>query len=644
MFDAKVKYMKTAKSIIAVLICLAGVSLCQAEVIEPNQYAIWGIGADEIVIPAGSVITDAVLTIENVSPANTPLYVHLLDNPNKGFALGTDSSGGNVFDGYGVPLVGTYQNGNFICRLSQINDSQSSIWQVFAQPCTMTLAGGSTVSFSSSLLELMDYAGNGRGLGIGVDSAAGVEVTLDSLKLDITTKTYQGVAASQTLSFAYDLTGLVAHWKLDDNSNSTNVIDSSGFGISGTAYRNTLLVSATGVVGSAFGFDGVSDYIQVSPDEAINQYGRGSLAVSAWIYPRSLGQGGEGRIVSKRGNGYDFYLTGTNQIGVYIPHISKAAWRISLSNAIKLNTWQHVAFVYNENGNQSVALYVNGVLQNGGQDIAGQGVLSDDRQNKLTIGRYSATNSRQFDGFIDDVRIYGQFIKSLDVLEMYNRLIAVEVSPMAHWKLDDNSNSTNVIDSSGFGISGTAYRNTLLVSATGVVGSAFGFDGVSDYIQVSPDEAINQYGRGSLAVSAWIYPRSLGQGGEGRIVSKRGNGYDFYLTGTNQIGVYIPHISKAAWRISLSNAIKLNTWQHVAFVYNENGNQSVALYVNGVLQNGGQDIAGQGVLSDDRQNKLTIGRYSATNSRQFDGFIDDVRIYGQFITSSQINCLYNSKD
>jgi hypothetical protein len=192
--------MRTKNYILIVLVALTS-ALLSAQTIEANQYVIWGIGDDQINIPAGSVITEAVLTIENVAPQYTPLSIHLLDNTEKGLQVGTDAGTGDYFDSYGVSLSGVYENGNYVCRLSQ-NDSLSPMRSIFPSPASVTLADSTTVQLSSAVLELMDYAGNGRGLGIGIDNG-NTAVSYQSISLNITLKVYQGQASSQMLAFAF---------------------------------------------------------------------------------------------------------------------------------------------------------------------------------------------------------------------------------------------------------------------------------------------------------------------------------------------------------------------------------------------------------------------------------------------------------
>jgi hypothetical protein len=371
------------------------------------------------VIPAGGVITEAVLTITGVSPQNASLNVHLLDNTNPGFETGVDPGNGDFFYSCGVGLSGVYENGNYVCRFSQNENSQSPIRTIFPAPASVVLANSAEVQLSSSLLELMDYAGNGRGFGVGIDPGD-TAITITGLKMELTLESYQSEGISTEI-FSYDANPPAAWWKLDDKANSTVVVDSGGAGLNGTSLRNTALMSVAGPTDSAMEFDGVSDCVQIAPNAAINQYGHASFTVSAWIYPHSRGQGGTGRIVCKRGNGYDMYLSNGNILNVYIPHTTTAAQRASAKNAITLNTWQHIVFVYNEDGNKTIKLYVNGILKSGGSTTAGKGNLSDDRTANLTIGRYSTSAIRQFDGFIDDVRFFGQALTAAQVNLLYSR-------------------------------------------------------------------------------------------------------------------------------------------------------------------------------------------------------------------------------
>ena len=171
-----------------------------AQTLASDQYFVWGISDQQVQIPAGSVVTEAVLTIHNLSPADAPLAVHLLDNPAAGTAVGTDPQQGNIFEGYGVPLTGTVSGGDWTCRLSQVNHPDSPIWNVYSSPFVFTLADGSSVSYSSALLEFMDYIGNGGGFGFGLDCNS--ECTWSDIDLTLTINSFETVQPAQVIQLA----------------------------------------------------------------------------------------------------------------------------------------------------------------------------------------------------------------------------------------------------------------------------------------------------------------------------------------------------------------------------------------------------------------------------------------------------------
>ncbi|HOK67552.1 MAG TPA: hypothetical protein PK054_12255 [Anaerohalosphaeraceae bacterium] len=175
-------------------------ALAAAHTMSPNEYLIWGIPSEELAIPAGAVITEAVLTIHDIVPAKARIYVHLLDNPTEGVQRDTGSGSGDIFAGYGVSVTGAFSNkGKWVCRLSQNNNKKSTIWTIFPNPYKVKLADGSTVSLSSSLLELTDYIGNGSGFGFGLNFKD--ICTFTQITLDVTAKTYLGDYQVQTFSF-----------------------------------------------------------------------------------------------------------------------------------------------------------------------------------------------------------------------------------------------------------------------------------------------------------------------------------------------------------------------------------------------------------------------------------------------------------
>ncbi len=222
------KIFYTMKTIYVFVIGLALLPLmAPAQTIGVNQYLVWGIGSEEITIPTGFIIVDAILTIENVTPENAICYVHILDNTDQGLFIGQDRYYGNYFEPYGIPLEGYYENGNLIYKLSTINTSRSSIYSIFSNPCVVTLPNSSSITLSSAILELMDFAGNGGGFGIGID-AFDTCIDISSIRLDMTLKSLTQTAPDSILTFSFGNPGmnLYQSWDFQDSSMSGwNVVD-----------------------------------------------------------------------------------------------------------------------------------------------------------------------------------------------------------------------------------------------------------------------------------------------------------------------------------------------------------------------------------------------------------------------------------
>jgi hypothetical protein len=189
--------MKTLYFVLVILLVLTSL-FQEAGALQTNQFAIWGIADSEIVIPAGGVITEAVLTVIAVWPQNALFKVQLMDNANAGYETGTDATGGVFFASHGIPLSGTYVNGDYVCRFSQ-NNIRTPMRSIFPEPTSITLADSTTALLSSTLLELMDYAGNSKGFGIGIDPGNTANLTITGLKLVMTIESYLFAGSSELI-------------------------------------------------------------------------------------------------------------------------------------------------------------------------------------------------------------------------------------------------------------------------------------------------------------------------------------------------------------------------------------------------------------------------------------------------------------
>ncbi|MBF4328016.1 LamG domain-containing protein, partial [Vibrio anguillarum] len=137
-----------------------------------------------------------------------------------------------------------------------------------------------------------------------------------------------------------------------------------------------------------------------------------------------------------------------------------------------------------------------------------------------------------------------------------------------------------------------------------------------------------------LTISAWVYPVSRpANGGLHTIVAKDTN-YEFHLDSQGRVFWYWERSSGGANTLTTSNVIPLNTWTHITIRYNRSAssNERQKIYINGVVAATNSDNQ---PLKTNTVN-LEIGRDYNSDNRTFSGRLDEVAIYNQALTDSQI--------
>ena len=215
-----------------------------------------------------------------------------------------------------------------------------------------------------------------------------------------------------------------------------------------------------------------------------------------------------------------------------------------------------------------------------------------------------------------------------------------------YWKFDDNT-GTLAKDSSGWQNNGTLLNGTVKcangdcpVWTAGVFGNAIKLDGLNDYVNVSDSPSVNMSGN-VLTLSAWVnLSTTAGADTTQRIISKTAGAgseqYELLYTSDS-------HATPNKFRFDIGNSASLtslytnetftstNAWYHVAGVYNSS---HMIIYVNGREKN--VTVYTGGITA--RTSDVNIGR-AATGNQNFNGTIDEVRIYNQSLTASQISTL-----
>lgn len=197
----------------------------------------------------------------------------------------------------------------------------------------------------------------------------------------------------------------------------------------------------------------------------------------------------------------------------------------------------------------------------------------------------------------------------------------------------NESSGTSAADASGNGLHGTVTGAAW--TADGKHGRALSFDtAFLKYVEV-PDSALTDI-RTNLTLSAWIYPTGVGgSDAYSTIVMSNGSGYYMsFKDDTRALSCYWYGKSLPGYHTTANNTVELNKWTHVACVWDAS---TIKQYINGVLVKT-VAVTGTGTGST----TLRVGAESA--ARQFQGRIDEVKVYAKPLSAYEINfAMHNSK-
>jgi len=205
---------------------------------------------------------------------------------------------------------------------------------------------------------------------------------------------------------------------------------------------------------------------------------------------------------------------------------------------------------------------------------------------------------------------------------------------LGYWTFDEGAGAT-ANDSSGNMNTG-AILNLLANPVTwvgGVFDGALHFDGQTEVV-VSNSPSLNPFS--GITIFAWVNANSWGSSGHAPRILEKGNSdnqYALLSATTGQLEFLLPGVSNG---VLLANAPSPGSWHQVAGTFN---GSSMILYIDGQIA-ALQPASGELAITPDL---LAIGSAPSVNvSSMFSGALDDVRVYGRALSSSEITQLYNT--
>ncbi len=402
--------------------------------------------------------------------------------------------------------------------------------------------------------------------------------------------------------------GLVGYWKLDETASPS--LDFSGNSYSGTWYGSA--TGTTGKFGNAISLNGTTDYISMGD---INGFEfQTNFSVAGWIKPTNLSSVMEAVASKGCGSpaGWLFGVQGTTNVVTLFSNNATIKGSTALAN----NNWYFVTASVDSAGN--VSIFVNGKLDNTPANLS----LTTHTTASFNIGTCKDGTSNDFQGLIDEIRVYNRALSPTEVSQLYNWA----PGPVGWWKLDENTGTT-ANDSSGYGGTGSFTGSPSWMS--GKYGSSLSLNG-SQYVTVT-DTTNSVYDiQGDITLAAWV--KTTSSAAPGVILSKdtgsSSRSYNIQMT-SGQPKFFLSTSGSAACGTATGGTAKNDDQWH--YIEGVRSGTAMTIYVDGVSAGTGSCT---GNLFTSNTNVL-IGATSG-GGNGYTGQIDDVRIYNYARSASQI--------
>jgi len=394
-------------------------------------------------------------------------------------------------------------------------------------------------------------------------------------------------------------------------------------------------------------FDGVDDYVEItqafnasfSIEFQIKTTETGAVG-SQWYYGKSIIDN------EVAGVSTDF---GTTLVGNKLAFgIGQPDTTIFSVSDINDGNWNHVAVTW-EQSTGLMEIYINGVLEATGVGSTDQRVASNliRLATNNYLGNYHNCN-------LDDVRIWNlvrtaeQIAGNKDV-----ELQGNETGLVAYYDFNqgldsqDNTPETILLDGSENSTHGTLHNFELLGSESNwLAGSPIttsanylNFGNSNDFIDCGNDPSLQITGN-TITLEAYVKFNSFASAAYlGNIIDKDEAFSSFnsgYMLRAGGNGVVNFALGNSGWNETNSpeNSISLNTWHHIAGVYD---GTTAKIFVDGV-----EVASNEFTMNIGNANRnLNIGKDPQFDDRFLDAAIDDVRIWNIARTPNQINLSKN---
>ncbi|WP_433357287.1 LamG domain-containing protein [Microtetraspora malaysiensis] len=433
-----------------------------------------------------------------------------------------------------------------------------------------------------------------------------------------------------------------AIWPLDEPMGSPKVTDVSG------AYPATvnggITLGVDGVVKTAMQANGSSGYaITAGPVVTTTS----SFSVSAWARLPEVKPNHAAIVATQIGankSGFELYYSSSYDRWIFNRYntdtADNAITRAIATTAPQGGEWSHLVGVYDSVA-KTIRLYVNGTLQ---ATTAFTTPWNATGPVQLGAGWYGKLDAF-FSGEMDDVRIFERIVTPEEVGNLFTQHPVVAArwklndsasavrQSKAYWKLDEPAGATRAEEVNGTYPAGKV--GGLTFGAAGKVGTAAHLDGTTGYAKTTGSVIDTTK---SFSVSAWAKLPATKPTHASIIATQIGtnkSGFELYYSSSYDRWIFNRYntdtADNAITRAQSTAVPQGGVWTHLVGIYDAAA-KTIRLYVDGKLNS---TTAFTTPWKANGPVQLGVGWYGKLDSF-FPGDIDDVRIFDQIVTDSEI--------
>jgi len=450
-------------------------------------------------------------------------------------------------------------------------------------------------------------------------------------------------------------TTLVEQYNLDFGS-PIGVNGNKGYGFGyAAADRNS---AANGAVE----FVGVNSMNLGRP--SISMTATGGFSIAFWVKVPTTLTGTTNLIMSNRavctvGNQLNIYANATDKkIAFSMRNDVGTAFTLTVDFLYTPDTWHHVIFTVDNSTRQGLG-YKDGVLSGFAGFTGTTGTIASIGAGDLQLSNSPCVGldaTTRFKGFIDDVRLYKGVLTSTEATAL---AALATPSPVKNYSAND---LLVYSDNMGLDCSVTGVGNTYTTDRANNAGSAILFSGTNTGVDHTRTNSVNPLAKifsegTSFTISAWI--KLTGTEVNGFIVSNyvengrcgntgQGRGGAIRIL-DNKLNMFLVH-GNAIAQVTGNSVLNPGTWYHVAGSVSVPyfGTNSFKLYVNGINETitsatttsaTGSIIASNPAIPTSIGGNISSTNVVCNNAYSFEGAIDDVKIYKNVLTPTEVAAL-----